>query len=108
MDRTRGSRCSLANVAPATRSAWPPQYLVSATTLMSTSISNGRSRPGEPQVLSIAVVIRRPVIASPARAAATMAGTSWTSNVWVPGLSIQIAAVVGRISSAMPAPMSGS
>ena len=41
-------------------------------------------------------------------AAAQMAGTSCTSNVWVPGLSRKMARVFSPTSSAMPAPIRGS
>ena len=48
-------------------------------------------------------------VATPrALAAATIAGTSCTSKVRLPGLSMKIALVAGPISSAMPAPISGS
>ena len=41
-------------------------------------------------------------------AAATIAGTSCTSNVSEPGLSMKMARVLGWISSAMPSPTVGS
>ncbi len=41
-------------------------------------------------------------------AAATIAGTSCTSIVTEPGLSVQTSVVFGRRSPSMPAPMSGS
>ncbi len=88
--------------APRTRSACPPQYLVSGTTETSTPRASGVRSPGDPQALSMTVKSgpSRPDSAardSAARAAATMAGTSCTSKVKLPGLSRNIIRVLGRI-----------
>ena len=87
---------------PISTSEWPPKNLVAASTLKSTPCASGWKPSGLAQVLSI-------MVSTPwRRAAAAMAGTSAISMVTVPGASMQIMRVAGRISASMPAPIDGS
>jgi hypothetical protein len=56
----------------------------------------------------VAQVLSRRVTRPRALATAQMPGTSWTSNVWVPGLSMKIARVLSPISASIPLPAIGS
>ena len=102
LHRDRAAARALAVTEPSIRSAWPPTYLVQATIDRSMPFSIAGKKSGVAQVLSIRV--NSPL----SRAMAQIAGTSCTSNVWVPGLSMKTARVSGPIRSAIPAPIIGS
>ena len=87
---------------PSITSEWPTTYLVQARIDRSTPCAMAGNSRGVDQVLSSSVTTPA------ARAAAVMAGTSCTSKVRLPGLSMKSALVAGPISSAMPAPIVGS
>ncbi len=75
---------------------------------ISTPIASGVSNPGDPQALSIRVKIASPRSRSVRFAAATIAGTSCTSKVKLPGLSMKIARVLARSRCAIAPPVRGS
>ena len=64
--------------------------------------ASGLKKYGVAHVLSM--IVRNPR----SRATATIAGTSWTSNVSEPGDSRKIARVFGRTRAAISEPMTGS
>ncbi|MNP55758.1 hypothetical protein D3C76_1504270 [compost metagenome] len=77
-------------------------YLVAAWIEMSTPCLKEAKCTGVPQVLSS-------ITSAPwAWATSAMLGTSCTSKVREPGDSRKTTRVLGRISSAMPPPISGS
>ena len=93
---------ALALVRPSSRSEWPDRYLVPASMAMSTPRSWGGKNSGVAQVLSITTAMSR------GRHSAAMAGMSCISKLCDPGASTSTARVLGRKSSAMPAPTLGS
>ena len=93
----RASAASFVAIEPRKTSEWPPTYLLSAWTLMSTPWSSGLKKTPAAQVLSM--IVRRPC----ARAAATIAGTSCSSKVTEPGDSSTTTRVASVASAAISA-----